>query len=42
MTECSAKAKEIETEFDTVLATANELNRAMGHQVGIAVTSWSI
>ena len=34
MEECSAKAKGIEDEFDELLATANELNRAMGHQMG--------
>lgn len=33
MNKCSAKAKEIEKDFDMLLAMANELNRAMGNQL---------
>lgn len=33
MNECSAKAKEIEKEFDVLLATAKELSGAMSYQM---------
>lgn len=33
MDQCSRKAQEIEDEFNTLLGIAEEVNRAMGHQI---------